>query len=71
MPKPTPVCIGCKLRPGDIPEYIEMASLEDMTPEEFVRTEEGTYNLDNGHFACTTCYIRMGLPTEPFGWVAP
>lgn len=67
----TPVCIGCGKQPADIEEYVEMGEVEDMTPEEFVRSEEGTYNPANGHFACTDCYIAMGQPSSPRGWVAP
>jgi hypothetical protein len=66
-----PICIGCHKTPDEIKEYIEMADLEDMTPIQYVRSEEGTYNPKNGHFACTECYIRMGCPSSPTGWVAP
>jgi hypothetical protein len=42
-----------------------------MTPEQYVSAEEGTLNRENGHFACTTCYIKMGMPSSPRGWKAP
>jgi hypothetical protein len=42
-----------------------------MTPEQYVRSEEGTFNLKNGHFACTACYINIGMPSSPRGWKAP
>lgn len=32
---------------------------------------EGTMNWENGHFACTECYIQMGMPSSPRGWKAP
>jgi hypothetical protein len=76
-PAPAPVCIGCHRPPSQIPEYLIAADEfeEDtgtpITPEEFVRTEEGTYNPANGHFACTGCYIKMGEPSSPYGWRAP
>ena len=64
-------CIGCGKAPDQIDEYTEMAALEEMTPEQYVKVEEGTYNPENGHFACTSCYIRMGMPSSPRGWKAP
>lgn len=64
-------CIGCNKQPHEIEEYTEMASDEGMTPEQYVRSEEGTFNRENGHFACTTCYINMGMPSSPRGWTAP
>lgn len=70
--RPAPRCIGCHRPPEEIPEYVEAA--EDwpgMSPADYVRNEEGTYNKANGHFACTGCYIKMGEPSSPYGWVAP
>lgn len=57
-----PVCCGCHRHPHEIDEYIEMAQLYGITPEEYVRLEEGTYNPDNGHFWCSLCYIQVGMP---------
>jgi hypothetical protein len=65
------ICIGCGKTPDQIEEYIDAASALDMTPAEYVRSEEGTFNPDNGHFACTGCYIAMGMPSSPRGWIAP
>ena len=48
-----------------------MARAYDMTPEQFVRREEGTFNIENGHFLCTDCYIAAGMPSSPRGWTAP
>lgn len=39
--------------------------------DEWIRWNEGTYNPENGHFACTLCYIRIGQPSSPRGWTAP
>lgn len=66
-----PICIGCNKHPEDLEEYVEMGKVEGMSPEEFVRTEEGTYNPKNGHFLCSPCYIKAGCPSSPLGWVAP
>lgn len=71
MSTPEPLCIACKKHPREIEEYIDMGKVEGMTPEDFVREEEGTYNPENGHFLCTECYIRAGQPSSPNGWVAP
>lgn len=59
--------------PDQIEEYIEEAKDEEMTPDEYVRSAEGTYNRANGHFTCTDCYIKMGMPAKPYPetWVAP
>lgn len=69
--RPDPICVGCKKRPDEIEEYIEIAKIEEMTPDQFVRSEEGTYNRANGHFLCTDCYAKAGMPSTPRGWVAP
>jgi hypothetical protein len=39
--------------------------------ENYIITEEGTYNPLNGHFACDTCYIKIGMPSGPAGWRCP
>ena len=36
-----------------------------MTPDAYVRAEEGTYNRENGHFLCTDCYVRASMPSKP------
>lgn len=68
---PEPVCFRCKRRPAEIGEYVGAAALEQMTPDDYVRLEEGTYNSENGHFACTNCYYEIGAPSTPMGWKAP
>jgi hypothetical protein len=64
-------CIGCGKKPDEIAEYVDAAEANDMSPEQFVEEEEGTYNPTNGHFACTVCYVAMGMPSSPHGWRAP
>ncbi|NIA67809.1 hypothetical protein HBA54_04325 [Pelagibius litoralis] len=66
-----PICKGCDKRPEELQEYVDMAKLEDMTPDEYVQSEEGTYNPANGHFLCTPCYAKAGMPSSPSGWVCP
>jgi hypothetical protein len=71
---PIPFCTGCQKYASEIDEYIEGASDNDMTIDDFVREEEGTYNPFNGHFLCTDCYIKAGMPAAPVGrpgWIAP
>lgn len=65
------MCIGCQKTPEELEEYSQDMTGSDLTPSEYVMQEEGTLNLDNGHFACTICYIKMGQPSSPTGWVAP
>lgn len=65
-----PICTGCGKRPAELLEYVEAAG-KSMTPDDYVRREEGTYNRDNGHFLCTPCYSDAGMPSSPRGWVAP
>jgi hypothetical protein len=64
-------CIRCDRTPDQIDEYVEAARDMDVSPWEYVRREEGTFNWRNGHFACTDCYLDMGAPSSPTGWVAP
>lgn len=69
--KPEPICTGCNKRPDEIEEYVEAVEGSHLTPADYVRIEEGTYNRANGHFLCTPCYIDAGMPSSPTGWVAP
>lgn len=73
------ICFECGRRPSEIEEYVAMAAEQTreigrtVTPEKYVMREEGTLNRENGHFACDTCYIKIGMPAEPAParWVAP
>lgn len=61
----------------DMTEYDIHLVEEDLptTPENRAQAcidNEGTYNKENGHFACTECYIKIGMPSAPWpGWKAP
>lgn len=66
-----PVCIGCRRVPAAIHECVEAARGIGFTPDDYMRREEGTYNRENGHFLCTSCYITAGMPSSPIGWKAP
>lgn len=65
------VCIGCHKEPHQIEEYTDPELLEGLSPLQFVESQEGTYNPYNGHFLCTACYIKAGMPSSPKGWKAP
>jgi hypothetical protein len=80
---PTPYDQYCKRLASDMseldshwaesPEHLAMFS-EDAKREErvsYIRHEEGTYNPDNGHFACDSCYTALGMPSTSTGWKAP
>lgn len=68
---PRPFCIGCYQIPDQIEEYQPAMTESSLSPDEYVKQEEGTYNPENGHFLCTKCYIAAGIPTSPSGWKAP
>lgn len=68
---PTPLCMACGRIPADIPGIVDYAEWEEMTPDEWVRSEEGTYNPVNGHFLCDEDYIKAGMPSSSHGWVCP
>jgi hypothetical protein len=55
-------CKICRKQPHEISEYVDAAEVEGVTPEEYVRSEEGTYNRATGLFYCTNCYIAIGMP---------
>jgi hypothetical protein len=55
-------CKVCGKQPNEISEYKTQAKVYKITPEEYVRQEEGTYNLKTGLFYCTSCYIKIGMP---------
>ena len=64
-------CFRCNRTPEEIEEYSPEMTETDMSPTDYVIAEEGTFNDQNGHFACTACYIAIGMPTSRRGWVAP
>lgn len=66
-----PICFVCARYPDEISEYKEMVVGTNQTCDEFVVVEEGTFNPDNNRFACTDCYIKIGMPSSSNGWKAP
>lgn len=73
-----PYCPDCKRSCVDIPEVLFFANEEGISPESWIRSEEGTYNPTNEHFLCDTCFIAREQSTGqrlvgPGGtrWVCP
>ena len=66
-----PICVGCGKKPSELREYIDSAKEERCTPDEYVKSDEGTYNVINGHFLCTKCCIEAGMPSSRRGWKCP
>lgn len=57
-------CVCCGKKPEEIAEYRDIARVEGYaSAEEAVKRQEGTYNPRNGHFYCTSCYIKVGMPS--------
>jgi len=71
MNRPQLICVRCNHSPSELDEYIDAARRENMTPDDYVWEEEGTLNRENGHFVCTECYLAVGMPSSPRGWVTP
>jgi hypothetical protein len=70
--RPELICVGCNKRPNEPAEYVSAASeahsgVADMTADDYVWQEEGTLNRENGHFLCTNCYIKAGMPSSRRG----
>lgn len=55
-------CKGCGKQPSEIPSVSYFAECENMTPDEFIKKLEGTYNPKTNLFYCDECYIRLGTP---------
>lgn len=73
MSKPTDIdlyCVGCLKGPSELQEYIDAAlgehsGVSGMIADDYVWKEEGTLNRENGHFLCTECYVKAGMPSSP------
>ena len=56
------ICIGCKKTPEELDEYAYWNTQSGLEANEYVEKEEGTFNPVNGHFYCTECYDKAGMP---------
>lgn len=62
----------CGRKPSELDEYVDAAKEEGyISAAAYVMDNEGTLNRENGHFLCTTCYIKAGMPSSPQGWKCP
>jgi hypothetical protein len=69
-----PICIGCNKQPKYLDDFADWKDEGYNSADDMCRQEEGTYNRSNGHFLCTPCYIRAGMPANPHpgpNWIAP
>ena len=66
-------CFVCGKLAEELEEYVDAAAANEMPIDQFVAEEEGTYNPESGNFACTECYIAIGMPSRdaPDRWRAP
>lgn len=78
MSAPEPRCNGCGKTPEELSCYTFLAAEAGITPAEYMRQEEGTYNPANGHFLCDDCFLMEEITTGrrlvgPNGtrWTAP
>jgi hypothetical protein len=69
--RPQAFCLGCKKEPSELDEYVGAGRVNSMSADDYCWEEEGTLNRENGHFTCTSCYIKAGMPSSSRGWVAP
>lgn len=56
-PHAAPLCPACGRQAADIPDVVMFGKENGLSPEEFVRQEDGTYNPASEHFLCDTCFI--------------
>jgi hypothetical protein len=71
---PEPYCFRCGKKASELEEYSPAMTDSSLSPADFVRYEEGTFNPETNRFACTECYIAIGTPSTPIGeggWLAP
>lgn len=69
-PQGEPVCRYCDLKASENPDTVATAEANEMTPAELAR-DDGTYNPHINMYACTPCYIKIGMPSSPSGWQVP
>lgn len=52
------VCKDCNKAVKDIPEYQEMALMEEMEVNEWVAANDNLYDRKNNTVICTSCYVK-------------
>ena len=56
-------CGRCGKAPWQLTEYVDAAAVDGISPNEYVRDEEGTYDPASNRFLCTECYVAVGQPS--------
>jgi hypothetical protein len=62
--KPASEDAECRALARDEPDYYTGGPAD-------VAREDGTYNRASNQYACTRCYIGIGMPSSPTGWKVP
>lgn len=63
-PSHKPICKGCGKFPNEIYEYTDMAEALQITPDEYVKEYEDTYDPRLQKFFCTDCWVKAGCPVQ-------
>ena len=70
-----PYCFRCGRPASSFSEYGDFTGTEGSIAGDraaYVREQEGTYNRHTNRFACDSCYIAIGMPSQGGGgWQAP
>lgn len=51
-------------------EITDPAMILHLMVEDYIVSDEGTYDPSSGFFLCTHCYIAVGMPSSRQGWRA-
>lgn len=51
-------CLKCNKKPNEIVEYVQLAKEENITPEQFVIKNEGTFNKETGYFCAHNVILK-------------
>lgn len=64
-------CIDCGKKPEEIKYIVNNAKADKVTPDEWIKENEGTFNRENNKFYCDPCYIAAGTPLGKAGAEQP
>ena len=62
--KSEPSCCLCRVTASNDKDLLWGAADANMNPVEYARTEMGTYSAKTNLYACSSCYIKLGMPTQ-------
>lgn len=57
-------CKGCHRVPIELSEFVEMADVFQVTPQQYVERYEETFDRRTERFYCTTCWEKAGMPVR-------